>query len=138
MRLHRDAKAELIRSLPLFADCTSAEVSEVAAIATEIDLREGRVLATEGADGQEFVVIIEGSATVTQGDEVIATMEAGDFFGEIALLKGIPRTASVVATSAVHALVIEGHAFRHLIVEAPDIRDKVERALAERTDDTVA
>ncbi|MCW2856837.1 MAG: hypothetical protein JWR52_2452 [Marmoricola sp.] len=138
MRLHRDAKAELIRSLPLFADCTSAEVNAVAAIATEIDLREGRVLATEGADGQEFVVMIEGSATVTQGDEVIATMKAGDFFGEIALLKGIPRTASVVATSAVHALVIEGHAFRHLIVDSPDIRDKVERALAERTDDPVA
>ncbi len=134
MRLHRDAKAELIRSLPLFADCTPAEVTEVAAIATEIDLPQGRVLATEGADGQEFVVIIQGSATVSHPDEVIATMHAGDFFGEIALLKGVPRTASVTATSPVHALVIEGHAFRQLLVTAPDIREKVERALADRTD----
>jgi CRP/FNR family cyclic AMP-dependent transcriptional regulator len=138
MRLHRDAKAELIRSLPLFADCTSAELAEVASIATEIDLPAGRVLATEGADGQEFVVLIEGAATVTQGDEVIASMNAGDFFGEIALLSGVPRTASVVATSPVHALVIEGHAFRQLIVDAPDIRDKVERALAERTDGSIS
>lgn len=132
MRLHRDAKADLIRSLPLFADCTRDEVAEVAAIATEIDLADGRVLATEGADGQEFVVMIEGTATVTHDDQPLATMRSGDFFGEVALLKGIPRTATVTATSPVHALVIEGHAFRGLVDRAPDIREKVERALAER------
>src|SRR3982751_2286016 len=108
MRLHKDAKAALIRSLPLFAGCTPAEVAEVAAIADEIDLSAGRRLATENADGQEFVVIIDGTADVTHGDQVINSLRAGDFFGEIALLTGAPRTASVVATSSVHALVIEG------------------------------
>jgi CRP-like cAMP-binding protein len=132
MRLHKDAKAELIRSLPLFADCTTPEVAEVAAIADEIDLGAGRRLATESADGQEFVVIIDGDAQVLKGDEVINDLHAGDFFGEIALLTGEPRTASVVATTDVHALVIEGHAFRRLLEDAPDIREKVERALAER------
>jgi len=133
MRLHKDAKAELIRSLPLFAGCTPAELAEVAAIATEIDLGAGRQLATESAEGQEFVVIIEGSASVTQGDAVINTMRSGDFFGEIALVTGQPRTASVVATTPVHALIIEGHAFRRLLEDAPDIQEKVERAIAERT-----
>ena len=136
MRLHKDAKAELIRSLPLFADCTPPEVVEVASIADEIDLGAGRQLATENADGQEFVVIIEGSAQVIRGDDVINTMGAGDFFGEIALITGHPRTASVVATTPVHALVIEGHAFRRLLEDAPDIREKVERALAQRTEGT--
>lgn len=135
MRLHKDAKSELIRSLPLFADCTPPEVAEVAAIATEIDLGAGRRLATENAEGQEFVVIIDGSAEVTHGDTVINTMNAGDFFGEIALVTGQPRTASVVATTPVHALIIEGHAFRRLLEDAPDIREKVERAVAERTAD---
>lgn len=134
MRLHKDAKAELIRSLPLFADCTPPEVAEVAAIADEIDLGAGRKLTTENADGQEFVVIIEGSANVTQGDTVINEMHSGDFFGEIALLTGQPRTATVVATTPVHALVIEGHAFRRLLEDAPDIKAKVERAFAERTE----
>lgn len=133
MRLHKDAKAELIRSLPLFRDCTPSEVAEVAAIADEVDLSAGRTLAAEKADGQEFVVIIEGTATVTQGDTVVNTMGAGDFFGEIALVNGGPRTASVVADTSVHALVIEGHAFRRLLEDAPDIREKVERVLAERT-----
>lgn len=135
MRLHKDAKAELIRSLPLFADCTPPEVAEVAAIADEIDLGIGRKLTTENADGQEFVVIIEGSADVIQGENVINVMNSGDFFGEIALLSGQPRTASVVATTPVHALVIEGHAFRRLLEDAPDIKEKVERAFAERTDE---
>src|ERR1700710_2329467 len=97
MKLHRDAKAKLIRSLPLFADCTASEVAEVAAIADEIDLPKGRRLATEHADGQEFVVLVEGRATVSQGDTTIATLGAGDFFGEIALLNGVPRTATVLA-----------------------------------------
>jgi len=135
MRLHKDAKSELIRSLPLFVDCTPPEVAEVAAIATEIDLGAGRQLATENADGQEFVVIIDGTATVTHGDTVVNTLSAGDFFGEIALVTGQPRTASVIATTPVHALIIEGHAFRRLLEDAPDIREKVERAVAERTAD---
>ena len=134
MRLHKDAKAELIRSLPLFADCTVPEVAEVAAIADEIDLSAGRKLTTENAEGQEFVVIIDGHAEVKKGEDKIAELDAGDFFGEIALLTGGPRTATVLATTNVHALVIEGHAFRRLLEDAPDIREKVERALADRTD----
>ena len=134
MRLHKDAKAELIRSLPLFADCTSAEVAEVAAIADEIDLSAGRKLTTQDADGQEFVVIVDGEAEVIKGEEAVNRLGAGDFFGEISLLTGAPRTATVVASTSVHALVIEGHAFRRLLEDAPDIREKVERALADRND----
>jgi CRP-like cAMP-binding protein len=132
MRLHRDAKVELIRSIPLFAACTPAELAEVAAIADEIDLRAGKQLATENATGQEFVVVVEGTAEVRQGGHPINTIGAGGFFGEIALVTGRPRTASVVATTPVHALVIEGHAFQRLLIDAPGIRAKVEQAAADR------
>jgi len=132
MRLHKDAKTELIRSLPLFEDCSSAELAEVAVIADEIVLKPGRVLARENATGQEFVVITQGSATVHRGREPIATLNEGDFFGEIALLTGRPRMATVIARTAVRALVIEGHAFATLLEHAPSVREKVERALAER------
>jgi CRP/FNR family transcriptional regulator, cyclic AMP receptor protein len=134
MKLHRDAKADLIRTIPLFAQCTAAELASVAAIADEIDLREGRQLATESAPGQEFVVVVEGTADVMQDGRVINSIGPGEFFGEIALVTGRPRTATVVATSAMHALVIEGHAFQRLMNEAPDIRAKVERAAGERLD----
>jgi CRP-like cAMP-binding protein len=134
MKLHRDAKADLIRTIPLFAQCDDAELALVASIADEIDLREGRRLATENAPGLEFVVVVEGTAEVQQGGRVVNTIGPGEFFGEIALVTGRPRTADVVATSAVHALVIEGHSFRRLLVEAPDIRAKVEQAAGHRLD----
>lgn len=132
MRPHTDAKTALIRSLPLFADCTAREIAQVSSIADELTLEAGRVLAQESADGHEFVVIVNGVAGVHRADRRIAKLQAGDFFGEIALLTGLPRTASVVAITKMHALVIEGHAFLRLLEDAPVIREKVERALAER------
>ena len=111
MRLHKDAKAELIRSLPLFADCTAPEVAEVAAIADEIDLSAGRQLTTQDADGQEFVVIVDGEAEVIKGDDVINRLGAGDFFGEIALLRDVPRTATVRALDALRVYAISRDEF---------------------------
>ena len=128
MRLHRDAKAELIRKLPLFAQCTDAEIARIAAIADEIDFSEGRRLTRESAAGNEVVVLVEGTAEVRQGDEVVNRVGPGEFVGEIALLTGQRRTATVVATSSVHALVIEGHAFLQLLSDVPEIRAKVQRA----------
>lgn len=132
MRLHKDTKKALIRSLPLFADCTPEEIAEVAAIADEIDLPAGRILATEQAVGREFVVLVDGEADVLHGDRHVATLSAGDFFGEIALMTGRRRTATVVARTPVRALVVEVHAFLRLMEDAPGIRAKVQRAMADR------
>jgi CRP/FNR family transcriptional regulator, cyclic AMP receptor protein len=128
MKIHRDAKTRLIRTIPLFAECTDAELVRVGGIADEIDFSEGRRLTTESATGREFVIIVEGTAEVRQGDEVVNRIGAGDFVGEIALVTGQPRTATVISTSPVHALVIESHAFQQLMGDAPEIRAKVERA----------
>ena len=132
MRLHKDTKVRLIRSLPLFAECKSDEVAEVAAIADEIHLLPGKLMTRENAEGGEFVVLCAGSAEVHRGEETIAALEPGDFFGETALVTGQPRNATVVATSPVRALVIEGHAFRTLLEHSPSVRAKVEQAVAER------
>jgi len=132
MRLHKDTKRALIRSLPLFSDCTNEEIAEVAAIADEIDLPVGRILTKEHAVGREFVVIVQGSATVLHGDRPVATLDAGDFFGEIALLTGRRRTATVVAKTPVRALVIEVHAFLALMEDAPELRAKIQVAMADR------
>ncbi|MGY2874749.1 CRP/FNR family transcriptional regulator, cyclic AMP receptor protein [Marmoricola sp. URHA0025 HA25] len=128
MRLHRDAKVDLIRTIPLFAACTPAELHRVSAIADELDFAEGRPLTKESTLGQEFVVLVEGTAEVRQNDEVVNRIGPGEFVGEIALMTGQRRTATVVTTSPVHALVIEGHAFQQLLGEAPDIKAKVEQA----------
>jgi CRP/FNR family transcriptional regulator, cyclic AMP receptor protein len=132
MRLRKDAKVELIRQVPLFADCSPKELTEVALLADELALPAGRELTREGAAGREFVVLVEGTAQVRHGDTAIADLSAGDFVGEISLVTGEPRTATVVATSDVDVLVISAHAFRQLMADAPGIREKVERAARER------
>lgn len=132
MRLRRDVKTRLITSTALFGDCTPGEVAEVAAIADEFDFRPGTALTREDTEGNEFLVIIDGEADVTRSGEVVATLGGGDWFGEVALLTGGRRNATVTARTAVHALVIEGHRFRTLLQHAPDVRAKVERVLIER------
>jgi CRP/FNR family transcriptional regulator, cyclic AMP receptor protein len=126
MRLHRDARTDLIRSIPLFEGCTEAELVRIAAIAEEIEFSQGRRLTKESAPGHELVILVDGSAEVRQGNQVVNRIGAGEFVGEVALVTGQPRTATVVATSPVHALVIEAQAFRQLLAESPDIRARLE------------
>jgi CRP/FNR family cyclic AMP-dependent transcriptional regulator len=130
--LRRNDKVEVIKRVPLFANCSRGELGEIAQIADEIDLPEGKELTKQGAPGREFFVLLEGDADVTKDGASINTLGAGDFFGEIALVEDTPRTATVTATSPVRALVITDRAFKRLLEEQPEIQRKVLVALAER------
>jgi CRP/FNR family transcriptional regulator, cyclic AMP receptor protein len=130
--LRRNEKVELIKKVPLFAGCSKAELEEIAHIADEIDLSEGKEMTREGSRGREFFVLLEGSADVSKDGRSINTLGSGDFFGEIALVSDSPRTATVTATSPVRALVITDRSFRRLLDEQPEIQRKVLMALAER------
>jgi CRP-like cAMP-binding protein len=132
VRLGSDKKVELIRKVPLFSHLSRKQLAQVAKVADEIDLREGKEMTREGAPGREFFVILEGSADVRKGGRKINSLEPGDFFGEIALVTSVPRTATVVATSPVRALVVTDRSFRHLLEESPDIKTGVMQAMAAR------
>jgi CRP-like cAMP-binding protein len=132
VRLRQDAKTKLLRRAPLFANCSKDELTLIGGIADEIDLREGSELTRQGAPGREFFVIIDGTADVLKDGQKVNTLHGGDFFGEIALLHHSPRTATVTATSPVHALVITERSFKRLLEEQPEIQFKVLQALAER------
>jgi CRP/FNR family transcriptional regulator, cyclic AMP receptor protein len=130
--LRRNEKVELIKKVPLFAHCSKRELQEVAQLADEIDLREGKEMTRQGSRGREFFVLLEGSADVSKNGRRINTMGAGDFFGEIALVSDAPRTATVTATSPVRALVVTDRSFKRLMEDVPEIQSKVLTALAER------
>jgi CRP/FNR family cyclic AMP-dependent transcriptional regulator len=130
--LHRNQKVELIKRVPLFAGLSKRELEEIASIADEIDLREGKVLTEQGKSAREFFVLLEGNADVSKNGERINQLGDGDFFGEIALVSRSPRTATVTATSPVRALVITDRSFRRLLENSPEIQLKVLEALAER------
>lgn len=123
---------ELIRRVPLFSRCSKRELAEVAKIADEIDLPAGKVLIRQGERGREFFVLLEGTAEVRKDGKTVATLDSGDFFGEIALVSRSPRMATVTTISPVHALVVTDRSFRSLLEHSPQIQLKVLEALAER------
>jgi CRP/FNR family transcriptional regulator, cyclic AMP receptor protein len=132
VRLGGNQKIDLIRKVPLFARCSRAELKEIALLADEIDLHEGKEMTREGAPGREFFVLLDGTADVKKNSRRVNTLGPGDFFGEIALVSREPRTATVVATSPVRALVITDRSFRRLLDDAPQVQTKVMEAMAER------
>ena len=132
MRLGKDAKVELLKRVPLFSKLDKNGLQDVAHIADELDLPAGKEMATEGDRGREFFVLLKGEAEVTRGGRPINTMKEGDFFGEIALVTKMPRTATVTATSDVDVLVITERDFDSLLKKSPEIGRAVAEALAER------
>lgn len=132
MALRRNAKVELLRTVPLFARCSKGELAAIAAEADELDVSAGRALTVEGQSGREFVVLVSGSAEVSRKGQQINTLGDGDFLGEIALLTGVPRTATVTTTTPCHLLILTDRAFRRVTHAMPSVGEKVLQALAER------
>ena len=130
--LRKDVKVEMISHVPLFAACSKTELRKIAALADEIDLPAGTRLTKEGASGKEFVVIVQGRADVLRQGKKLRSLGNGDFLGEIALVTGAPRTATVTTTEPTRALVIAAPAFRTLLRNTPSMQLKVLDALASR------
>jgi CRP-like cAMP-binding protein len=134
--LGRDAKIDLLKRVPLFADCSKRELREISQHADEVMLPPDYALTTEGASGQELVVIVEGAAEVRRNGRKINTVGTGDFVGEIALIADVPRTATVRTTEETHALVLSRRDFRALMKHVPSIQVKALAALAARLPQT--
>jgi CRP-like cAMP-binding protein len=130
--LRKNAKIELIRGVPLFAECSNRELGEIASLADELSLPAGRKLATEDAAGHEFIVLVEGAAEVKRGSRVINRLAAGDFLGEISLVTGRKRTATVTTTEPSRLLILTAPSFRTLLRDLPGLQLKVLDALAAR------
>jgi CRP-like cAMP-binding protein len=92
----------------------------------------GKALIREGASGHEFFVLVDGTAEVTRGGEVVAELKGGDFFGELALVSDRPRSATVTTTSPARLLVLEERGFRGLMMDAPDFHSKILAAVVDR------
>lgn len=132
MIFRRDAKVKLLAGVPLFQACSLPELTKVAAIMTQLDEPEGKVLIREGEPGRDFFVLAEGTAEVRKSNRRISTLGPGDFAGEIALLTNAPRTATVRATSPVTVLRVTSKGFAALLETSPTIQRKIQKALADR------
>jgi CRP-like cAMP-binding protein len=124
--------AEELARVPLF-DCLSED--ERAEIGGWFELKrasEGALLTGQGASGYSFFVLVYGTANVTVAGEPVSTLGAGDFFGEVAILDGGRRTATVTATSEVAFLALFGTDVRRLQSAFPEVAARLEAAMHDR------
>jgi CRP/FNR family cyclic AMP-dependent transcriptional regulator len=121
-----------LRDVPFFSKLSKRELATVAQQTDEVDVEPGRVLARQGDSGQEFFVIIDGTAEVLRDEAPIAELGPGDFFGEMALLDDDRRTATVKAISPMKVLVMTRTSFRTIDRSMPQVHAAVVEAIEER------
>ncbi len=121
-----------LATVPIFSECSKRELGVIARAAKEVSHRKGTVIAREGERGIGLFLILQGECEVTIGGKRKAKLGPGDFFGEVALLDGGPRTATVTALTDVKLVGITAWVFRGLLMEHPSIALKTLEAVAGR------
>jgi CRP-like cAMP-binding protein len=126
--------AKQLEGVSLFSAVPKRDLQKLAQWTDEIEVQAGETLVKEGAFAHEFFVIQDGSASVLQAGEEIATLGPGDFFGEIALLETDRRTATVVAETPMRVIVMFQREFKQMERELPAVADRVRAAIRARLD----
>jgi CRP/FNR family transcriptional regulator, cyclic AMP receptor protein len=125
-------KAELLGRVPIFQDLSKSDLTTVARYTQQVMQPAGAVLARQGTQGREFSLIVDGRVRVEVDGRVVARLGPGDFFGEISLIDGKPRTASVIADTPLDLLVIRWSMFLPLLEHVKTLPRKLLVALCER------
>lgn len=126
----RNAYLDSLSQIPLFSSMSKRDLQKIAKASDEIDVPSGKVLVEQGTRGREAFVIIEGTATVKRNGRKVATFGPGAHFGELALLDGGPRTATVITDTPAKVLVIGQREFSGVLDEVPGLAHKVLATLA--------
>jgi len=128
----RSYKMELLRNVPLFRSLSQRHLSAVAKYTDAHRARPGAILTKRGQHGLEAFVIVEGRARVETGGKAIAELGPGDFLGELSLIDGGPRSATVIAETPMTLLVIRRRDFKLLRDSVPGLQEKLLVTLCER------
>ena len=123
---------DLLAQVPLFAELSRSELSRIAAVAKRVQFRDGATIVEEGSLGGRFFVLQSGAAKVQTGGRTRVTLGPGSYFGELSVLDGQPRSASVIATDSVEAWSIAEFNFRALLKQYPALAVKLLGALSAR------
>jgi CRP/FNR family cyclic AMP-dependent transcriptional regulator len=132
MRTTMDPKRDLLARVRLFRRCTPQELDRIAEATTELDVSPGEVLCQEGEAGHEFFVVVKGNARVAMRDREIAILGPGSFFGEMALIDGGPRIATITAITRMRLLVLHRKEFRRLLGSRPTLVTEAVAVIGER------
>ena len=131
-RVGRDEKIRYLERVPIFADCTMKQLRAVADISKVVEVPERTVLCRQGEPGDEFFILVDGTALVTVSAQKKVRIRPGEFFGEMCLLDGEPRSATVKAETDLRLLVIDRMHFWKLLREVPELTERMLVTLSRR------
>jgi CRP/FNR family cyclic AMP-dependent transcriptional regulator len=131
-RVSQDDKIDRLEEVGLLAECSRRQLRAIARISEVIEVPEDTVLARTGAPGDEFFLILDGSARVEVSPRKRSRLKPGEYFGEMSLLDGGPRSASVIAETPLRLLVIKRRDFNTLLREAPELTQSLLATLSRR------
>ena len=131
-KLGQDEKMTYLQRVHLFESCSSRQLRAIARIADVQEVPAGEVLARTGEPGDRFFVIVDGAARIEVSAQNQSRMGPGSFFGEMSLLDGEPRSATVVADTAMRLLVISRRDFVTLLREVPSLTQQMLITLCQR------
>jgi CRP-like cAMP-binding protein len=131
-RVSQDDRIERLEEVNLLAGCSRRQLKAIAKISEVIEVPEGTVLARQGHAGDEFFLILDGHARVEVSPRKRSRLGPGQYFGEMSLLDGGPRSATVVAETPLRLLVIKRRDFSTLLREATDLTQNVLATLSRR------
>lgn len=127
-----DAPVEILSSMPLFEELDAVELQAVADTMHPRTFAAGQQVVVEGAPPEGFFVVVEGEAVATSEGVRIGRLGRGDWFGEIALLMGSTRMATITATSDLQCYGLMPSEFRTLVEGYPTIAWKLLQSMASR------
>lgn len=130
--LSRDARIQQLQRVPLFSGFDEAELRRIADLSTIVEAPAGTVVTQIGQPGDSFFVIIDGTVAVQTPVGAGSQLRPGDWFGEMSLLDGEPRSATIVATTDLRLLVVDRAHFWRLLDETPDLLRKMLTILSRR------
>ncbi len=122
----------LLKGVPMFAELSRRHLRRIASNAEKVRYGGGRVIVREGARAEAFFVVAEGSAKVVRANRTIARLGSGDFFGEMALLDGRPRSASVISETPMTTIRLTRARFNKLLDSEPAIARAIMAEMAAR------
>jgi CRP/FNR family transcriptional regulator, cyclic AMP receptor protein len=123
---------ELLSAVDLFSGMSKRDTKKLVARGREVTHVKGKRVAGEGEPGYGFHLILSGRATVSRGSQKIRTLGVGDYFGEISMIDGKPRSATVTVDEDVHALAIDHGVFEALVHDQPEIARGMLKTLCSR------
>jgi len=134
-RTAREEKIKYLERVPIFEACSMRQLRAVADTSKVVEVPERTVLTRQGESGDEFFIIIDGTALVTISMHKRRRLRPGEFFGEMSLLDGEPRSATVKAETDLRVLVINRANFWQLLRDVPELTQKMLVNLSRRIRD---